>query len=126
MAISRVKFYGKTIKGSRYIIRKNRGPKNKKLTRGRKLTKNIKITKEDSINDVYPNKLYEQCPKSNDCTNNVCQKTTVLNSVQNPKNLPMMYIQKISYMNIVPNPWGFRVMTFMVVPSNVPDISKSQ
>ena len=74
MAISRVKFYGKTIKGSRYIIRKNRGPKNKKLTRGRKLTKNIKITKEDSSNDVYPNKLYEQCPKSKDCTNDVYPK----------------------------------------------------
>ena len=89
MAISRVKFYGKTIKGSRYIIRKNRGPKNKKLTRGRKLTKNIKITKEDSSNDVYPNKLYEQCqcPKSNDCTNNVCQKNNSVEQCSKSKEL---------------------------------------
>ena len=54
------------------------------------------------------------------------KKTTVLNSVQNPKNLPMIYIPKMSYMNIPPNPWGFRVMSFMVVPRNVPDISKRQ
>ena len=87
MAISRVKFYGKTIKGSRYIIRKNRGPKNKKLTRGRKLTKNIKITKEDSSKDVYPNKLYEQCPKSNDCTNNVCQKNNSVEQCSKSKEL---------------------------------------
>ena len=79
MAISRVKFYGKTIKGSRYIIRKNRGPRNKKFTKGRKLTKIIKITEKDSTNDVYPNnKLYEQCPKSKDCTNNVYPKKQVL------------------------------------------------
>ena len=90
MAISRVKFYGKTIKGSRLenrIIRKNRGPKNKKLARGRKLTKNIKITKEDSTNDVYPNKLYEQCPKSNDCTNNVCQKNNSVEQCSKSKEL---------------------------------------
>ena len=50
MAISGLNFYGKSFKGSRYIIRKNkkitRGPKNKKFTRGPK------------------NKLYEYCPKS--------------------------------------------------------------
>ena len=80
MAISHVKFYGKTIKGSRLenrIIRKNKGPQNKKLARGRKIAKNMKKTKEDSSNDVYQNKC--QCPKSNDCTNNVCQKN---NSVE--------------------------------------------
>ena len=76
MAISGLNFYGKSFKGSRYIIRKNkkitRGPKNKKFTRGRKLTKIIKITKKDCTNDVYPkNKLYDQCPKSKDCTNDV-------------------------------------------------------
>ena len=50
MAISGLNFYGKSFKGSRYIIRKNkkitRGPKNKKFTRGPK------------------NKLYEYYPKS--------------------------------------------------------------
>ena len=50
MTISGLNFYGKSLKGSRYIIRKNkkitRGPKNKKFTRGPK------------------NKLYEYCPKS--------------------------------------------------------------
>ena len=50
MGISGLNFYGKSFKGSRYIIRKNkkitRGPKNKKFTRGPK------------------NKLYEYYPKS--------------------------------------------------------------
>ena len=69
MGISGLNFYGKSFKGSRYIIRKNkkitRGQKNKKFTRGRKLTKMIKITKKDCTNDAYPkNKLYEYCPKS--------------------------------------------------------------
>ena len=88
MAISRVKFYGKTIKGSRLenrIIRKNKGPQNKKLARGRKITKNIKKTKEDSSNDVYPNKC--QCPKSNDCTNNVCQKNNSVEQCSKSKEL---------------------------------------
>ena len=108
MAISGVKFYGKTFKGSRYIIRKNkkitRGPKNKKFTRGRKLTKIIKITKKDSTNDVYPNnKLYEQCPKSKDCTNNVypknklyeqCSKSKELTNDVYPKNKLYEYCPK--------------------------------
>ena len=88
MAISHVKFYGKTIKGSRFenrIIRKSQGPQNKKLARGRKIAKNMKKTKEDSSNDVYQNKC--QCPKSNDCTNNVCRKNNSVEQCSKSKEL---------------------------------------